>query len=77
MVLIRSALVERPEKNTCTCKIRNCDKKSGFIPFIISGTAVGKLLTLGGVGIWWIVDIILLVTGVLRPVDGSNWEPYY
>ncbi|KAK3597765.1 hypothetical protein CHS0354_006123 [Potamilus streckersoni] len=42
-----------------------------------TGTAVGKLLTLGGVGIWWIVDIILLVRGVLIPEDGSNWIPYY
>ncbi|GAB6023239.1 TM2 domain-containing protein 2 [Chamberlinius hualienensis] len=41
-----------------------------------TGTAVGKLLTLGGVGIWWIVDIILLVTGGLMPEDGSNWQPY-
>ncbi|XP_064603218.1 TM2 domain-containing protein 2-like [Liolophura sinensis] len=42
-----------------------------------TGTAVGKLLTLGGLGIWWIVDIILLVIGMLTPQDGSNWEPYY
>jgi TM2 domain-containing membrane protein YozV len=42
-----------------------------------TGTAVGKLLTLGGVGIWWIVDIILLVMGELRPADDSNWVPYY
>ncbi|XP_060082438.1 TM2 domain-containing protein CG11103-like [Ylistrum balloti] len=42
-----------------------------------TGTAVGKLLTLGGVGIWWIVDIILLVNGILLPEDGSNWVPYY
>ncbi|ELU09740.1 hypothetical protein CAPTEDRAFT_178287 [Capitella teleta] len=42
-----------------------------------TGTAVGKLLTLGGVGIWWIVDIILLVMGELRPADDSNWMPYY
>lgn len=41
-----------------------------------TGTAVGKLLTLGGFGIWWIVDIILLVTGNLLPEDGSNWNPY-
>ena len=40
-----------------------------------TGTAVGKLLTLGGVGIWWIVDIVLLVSGGLMPEDGSNWEP--
>lgn len=41
-----------------------------------TGTAVGKLLTLGGVGIWWIVDIVLLVTNNLLPEDGSNWNPY-
>ncbi|XP_076060092.1 TM2 domain-containing protein 2-like isoform X1 [Oratosquilla oratoria] len=41
-----------------------------------TGTAVGKLLTLGGVGIWWIVDIVLLITGSLMPEDGSNWNPY-
>ena len=42
-----------------------------------TGTAVGKLLTLGGVGIWWIVDIVLLVNGMLTPDDDSNWVPYY
>jgi len=36
---------------------------------------VGKLLTLGGLGIWWVVDIFLLVTGYLNPDDGSNWIP--
>lgn len=40
-----------------------------------TGTAVGKLLTLGGVGIWWIVDIVLLVTNGLVPDDGTNWNP--
>jgi len=40
-----------------------------------TGTAVGKLLTLGGLGIWWVVDICLLVTGHLNPDDGSNWVP--
>ncbi|XP_014667590.1 PREDICTED: TM2 domain-containing protein 2-like isoform X3 [Priapulus caudatus] len=42
-----------------------------------TGTAVGKLLTLGGLGIWWIVDIVLLITGGLLPADDSNWHPYY
>ncbi|XP_043200385.1 TM2 domain-containing protein CG11103-like [Amphibalanus amphitrite] len=41
-----------------------------------TGTAVGKLLTLGGVGIWWVVDIMLLVSGGMMPEDGSNWVPY-
>lgn len=40
-----------------------------------TGTAVGKLLTLGGFGIWWIVDIVLLVTNGLMPDDGTNWNP--
>lgn len=40
-----------------------------------TGTAVGKLLTLGGLGIWWVVDIVLLVTGHLNPDDNSNWIP--
>ncbi len=40
-----------------------------------TGTAVGKLLTLGGLGVWWIVDIVLIVTGQLQPEDDSNWVP--
>jgi len=43
----------------------------GYIP-----TGVGKLLTLGGVGVWWIVDIVLLLTGKLVPADNSNWSLY-
>ncbi|XP_034026910.1 TM2 domain-containing protein 2 [Thalassophryne amazonica] len=42
-----------------------------------TGTAVGKLLTLGGLGIWWFVDLILLITGSLMPSDYSNWCTYY
>ncbi|VDK63896.1 unnamed protein product [Anisakis simplex] len=42
-----------------------------------SAIAVGKLMTLGGLGLWWIVDIFLLITGSLTPADGSNWMPYY
>jgi len=41
-----------------------------------TGTAVGKLLTLGGLGIWWIVDIMLLISGDLRPEDNTNCIPY-
>lgn len=42
-----------------------------------TGSAVGKLLTLGGLGVWWVVDIVLLIIGDLRPADDSNWMPYY
>lgn len=41
-----------------------------------TGTAVGKLLSLGGFGIWWIVDIVLLITNGLHPEDNSNWNPF-
>lgn len=41
-----------------------------------SGIAVAKLLTLGGVGIWWFIDIVLLLNGGLMPADGSNWCEY-
>ena len=37
------------------------------------GIAVGKMITLGGLGLWWIVDIILLISGKLMPQDDSNW----
>lgn len=40
------------------------------------GSGIGKLLTFGGLGVWWIVDIVLLITGDLLPADGSSWMPY-
>jgi hypothetical protein len=36
-----------------------------------------KLLSIGGLGIWWVVDTILLIYGVSRPEDGINWDPYF
>ncbi|GMR41960.1 hypothetical protein PMAYCL1PPCAC_12155, partial [Pristionchus mayeri] len=42
-----------------------------------SAIGVGKLMTLGGLGVWWFIDIFLLATGNLMPADNSNWEPYY
>ncbi|XP_076650537.1 TM2 domain-containing protein 2 amaretto [Halictus rubicundus] len=41
-----------------------------------NGTGLGKLFTFGGAGVWWIFDVILLVTDSLQPEDGSNWNPY-
>lgn len=42
-----------------------------------TGTGVAKLFTLGGLGIWWVVDFGLLLSGHLRPADGSVWNPYF
>jgi TM2 domain-containing membrane protein YozV len=39
-----------------------------------TGVAVMKLLTLGGLGIWWMIDIVLLVSNNLTPED--NWNQY-
>ena len=32
---------------------------------------LGKLCTLGGGGLWWLVDIILLLTGNMKDADGG------
>jgi hypothetical protein len=31
-----------------------------------------KLLTLGGYGIWWVVDVLLIATGALRDAEGGR-----
>jgi hypothetical protein len=42
-----------------------------------SAIGVGKLMTAGGLGVWWLVDIFLLVNGNLTPADDSQWMPYW
>lgn len=43
------------------------------------GTGILKLLTGGGLGLWWLIDIILIVTGQMRDKDGNTlaktWTP--
>jgi len=41
-----------------------------------SAMAIAKLMTLGGFGLWWIVDILLLLGGYLLPADDSSWQPW-
>ena len=36
------------------------------------GTGILELLTLGGFGIWWLVDMILILTGTFRDGDGQK-----
>lgn len=35
------------------------------------GTGILKLITLGGCGVWWLIDVILIVTNKLNDVDGN------
>ena len=36
------------------------------------GTGILFLLTLGGLGLWWLVDIILLCVGSFTDADGAT-----
>ena len=36
-----------------------------------TGLGVLKLLTLGGLGIWALIDFILIIIGKLKPKDGE------
>ena len=40
------------------------------------GTGIAKLLTLGGLGIWWLVDLIIILTGNMKDSNGYELEGY-
>ena len=48
----------------------------GIDRFYLGYTGLGilKLLTGGCFGILWLIDIILIATGELKPADGSEYE---
>ncbi len=35
------------------------------------GLGVLKLLTLGGLGVWWLIDLILIATGSMKDAQGN------
>lgn len=37
-----------------------------------TGLGILKLITAGGFGIWWLIDLILIITGELTAKDGSE-----
>ncbi len=49
----------------------------GIHRFYLGYTGIGviQLLTLGGCGIWALIDLIQIAIGDLKPKDGSNYDP--
>lgn len=49
----------------------------GIHRFYLGYTTIGiiQLLTLGGCGIWALIDMIRIITGDLKPADGSDYNP--
>ena len=59
-----------------------CSLFVGFLGadrFVMGHTCVGvvKLLSLGGLGIWWGIDLALLSAGMLAPLDGSSYNLFF
>ena len=44
-----------------------------YLGYVWSG--ILKLLTFGGFGIWWMVDLVLLATGRLSDADNGEVKP--
>jgi TM2 domain-containing membrane protein YozV len=40
------------------------------------GTGIVKLLTIGGLGVWWLIDLILTLAGVQRDKEGRLLPDY-
>ena len=38
------------------------------------GLGVAKLITLGGCGIWWLIDLVLIATGKMTDANGNELE---
>lgn len=51
----------------------------GIHRFYLGYTTIGilQILTLGGLGIWTLIDLIMIITGSLKPKDGSDYDPSF
>ncbi len=39
------------------------------------GTGILKLLTIGGLGLWWLIDLIIILVGGFRDAGGRPIKP--
>ncbi len=49
----------------------------GIHRFYLGYPVIGviQLLTFGGFGIWTLIDFIMIITGDLKPADGTDYDP--
>jgi hypothetical protein len=49
----------------------------GIHRFYLGYTTIGilQIITLGGCGIWALIDLVRIITGDLKPADGSDYDP--
>lgn len=38
------------------------------------GLGILKLVTIGGFGIWWLIDLIMIITGKMKCKDGTELQ---
>ncbi len=39
-----------------------------------TGLGIAKLLTLGGCGLWALIDLIMIITGKMKDADGNELQ---
>ena len=64
-------LVKRPTKTSTAliCFFMGCSTSSFYTGKV--GIAIAQILTLQGLGIWWLVDLITILTGSYKDANGN------
>jgi TM2 domain-containing membrane protein YozV len=79
--MVKKSMVDQDEKNSKSQVVAlilvALVGGLGIHRFYLGYTTIGiiQLLTLGGCGIWALIDLIRIITGDLGPADGSAYDP--